>query len=72
MDEEDVMRRALAAYFRAGATQQPSTRSSGVRHVRGLAYAVLASAGELLAVYRVRNDGMLKRLKRWPEELSDV
>ncbi len=31
----------------------------------------VASTSGLLAVYRVRNDGMLKGLKRWPRELED-
>jgi hypothetical protein len=33
----------------------------------GKAYVVLrASGGDVLAVYRVRIDGVLKRLRRWP------
>jgi hypothetical protein len=38
--------------------------------VAGLSYVVLRNARGLLAVYRVRNDGMLKGLKRWPAEID--
>lgn len=71
MDEDDVMRRALAAYFRSGGTDQPSARASGIRHLGSLGYAVLRTSDRMLAVYRVRSDGMLKRLKRWPAQLEE-
>lgn len=65
IDEADLTRRALAAYFRSGGTLQPSN-TSGVRKAKGKLYIVLSNAKGILAVYRVRNDGMLKGLKRWP------
>lgn len=71
MDEDDeVMRKAFAAYFRGGNTDQPGAAASGVELVGGLRYAVLRNVRGVLAVYRVRNDGMLKGLKRWPAELD--
>jgi hypothetical protein len=33
---------------------------------------VLRSARGPLAVYRVRNDGKLKRLRRWPNDLVEA
>jgi len=73
MDELTI--RAFTAYFKAAAklgTQalQPSG-SSGVRVLDGLTYVVLENGGGLLAVYRVRNDGKLKILRRWPVGLED-
>ena len=63
-DEGDVRRRAFAAWFRTGGTDQPSD-DSGVVEVEGKSYVALVNVRGILAVYRVRNDGVLKRLKRW-------
>lgn len=68
-DDEDLLRRAMAAYFRSGATQQPSNQSGVVLH-GGLKYVHLWSGSETLAVYRVDTVGRLKRLKRWPRDLA--
>jgi hypothetical protein len=67
IDEQDVTRRAFAAYFRSGGIDQPN--SSGVVEHNGKVYVVLENVNGILAVYRVRNDGMLKRLCRWPTDL---
>jgi len=40
-----------------------------VRELGDRNYVVLKNGNGILAIYRVRNDGMLKRLKRWPVEL---
>ena len=66
----DLLKRALAAYFRAGEGQQPSSFDSGLMVHDGHQYMVLRNSSGTLAVYRVRNDGMLKRLKRWPAVLD--
>lgn len=68
-EELALARRAYAAYFRAGGTEQPAQASSGVETRGGLKYVVLRNSKGVLAVYRVRNDGVLKGLKRWPAEL---
>ncbi|MGU3501882.1 hypothetical protein [Mycobacterium sp. C31M] len=67
-ERDDLTRRAFAAYFRSGGTDQP-TRGSGVVERDGKLYVVLGSARGILAVYRVRNDGMLRRMRRWPSDL---
>ena len=71
LDEQDLLRRAFAAWFRSGGTDQPANTSDLVK-LGGLEYVVLhgGRGPGPLAVYRVRNDGMLKRLKRWPEDLQ--
>lgn len=66
---DDLIRRALAAYFRTGGTEQPAGGGDLVEH-DGMTYVVLRNVSGILAVYRVRNDGILKRLKRWPAELE--
>jgi len=67
---DDFTRRALAAYFRSGNTGRPQPR--GLTEYEGRKYVVLRNEqGGLLAIYRVRNDGMLKRLKRWPAGLAE-
>ena len=72
MNEQDLIRRAFAAQFRAsseGPPLQPS-KDSDVRTVEGKTYVVLRNTSGIMRVYRVRNDGMLKGLKRWPSELE--
>lgn len=69
MRNEDVVSRAFAAYFRAGANQQPANTSGEVEH-EGRRYVVLRNINGVLAVYRVRTDGVLKGLRRWPKALE--
>jgi len=69
----ELLTRALAAYFKfpgEGTIDQPSEHLSDVRTHKKKKYVVLANGHRTLAVYRIRTDGMLKRLKRWPSELD--
>lgn len=50
----------------------PSRYDSGVEEVEKLSYVVLRNSNRTLAVFRVRNDGMLKRLKRYPAALDEA
>jgi hypothetical protein len=72
VDDEDLLRRAFAAYFRSGGPQAaiPSNNSE-VRIHEGKLYVVLRNTNGTLAVYRVRNDGVLKGLRRWPHDLDE-
>lgn len=65
---DELTKRAFAAYFRAGGDDQPSN-ASGLVELGGKRYVVLRSGASILAVYRVRNDGILKRMVRWPAQL---
>jgi hypothetical protein len=65
----DLERRALAAYFRSGGHAQPRGGGNVVDH-DGKTYVVLSNINRTLAVYRVRNDGMLKNLRRPPREVA--
>lgn len=72
--EEELTALAMRAYFMTGRKEGfepdiPSTHRSGVYELDERSYVVLKNGNGILAVYRVRNDGMLKRLKRWPTEL---
>lgn len=70
MDDDDLNRRAWAAYFRTGGgTDQPRI-DSRVVELDGKRYVLLHNVNDILAVYRVRNDGMLRRMRRWPSELG--
>lgn len=78
MDETDegLIRRAIAAAAReaarlGGEMIQPS-KGSGVQEVNGRKYVVLRNVAGILAVYRVRTDGILKGMKRWPKELEQA
>lgn len=73
MTDPGLLRRAQAAWFRTGGTDPVSQQFSGVAVVEGREYVVLRREDQkrgLLAVYRVRNDGMLKRLRRWPPDIA--
>ena len=68
----------MRAYFIAArkegveeVTCQPSN-TSGVMELGGKEYVVLHNVNGILAVYRVRNDGVLKHLVRWPEGLEKL
>lgn len=70
--DEELTRRAFAAYFRdrkEPGAPMPSDRS-GVQEHDGKLYVTLVNVNGTLAVYRVRNDGMLKGLKRPPREIA--
>ena len=71
-DEDGLVRRAFAAYFKFSDScpDQPSN-TSGIETVGGKDYVVLRNVNGILAVYRIRNNGMLKGLKRWPAALED-
>jgi len=73
--DEQLLGRAIAAHYQASAREgvpadQPASGSSGVEEVGGKQYVVLRNARGILRVYRVRNDGVLKGLRRWPKELA--
>lgn len=65
----DYLTRAFAAYFRSGEREQP-TNSSSLAEYMGRKYVVLENVNGVLAVYRIRNDGILRRMKRWPKEIE--
>lgn len=68
-DDLEMTTRAMAAWFRSGAAIQPANTSGGREH-GGKKYVVLENANGPLAVYRIKVDGFLKRLKRWPKEIE--
>ena len=59
-----VQHRALSAYYATGGDELPT--SAKVQELRGLNYAVLRRGSKVVACYRVRNDGKLKRMIRIP------
>ena len=60
--------RALAAYARTDG--EPLPTSVRAQKIGALRYVLLHNGKTLLACYRVRNDGKLKRLVRLPAELT--
>jgi hypothetical protein len=68
--DEQLTRRANAAFYRSPATPDQAPDRAGVREHEGKRCVVLSARRQVLAVYRVRDDGMLKGLKRWPRELE--
>lgn len=69
MADDPLVRRAFAAWFRGGGSDQPANDSREVEHA-GHRYVVLRNVNGIMAVYRVRNDGMLRRMRRWPKEVE--
>jgi hypothetical protein len=70
---DDLFARAAAAYYRApraDADGQPAARHSYLAEHEGRQYVVLASTDAFLAVYRIRQSGMLKRMRRWPKDIE--
>ena len=67
MPADEITRRALAAY--GWSDGMPLPTSVRRRKIKGLDYVTLYAREKLLAVYRVRNDGKLKRLIRLPDGL---
>jgi hypothetical protein len=60
----DVCRRALATYLRLRREGMPDRPL--LLMYRGKRYAALVNGSRTLAVYRIRNDGMLKHMRRVP------
>jgi hypothetical protein len=72
---DELTARAIRAYYvtakRSGLEpKQVSESLCGVEQHGGLQYAVLRNNYETLAVYRVRADGVLRSMKRWPKALD--
>lgn len=66
----DLLRRAQVAWIKTGGTEPPNKRSA-VQIDAGLVYVVLRGKKGVLAVYRARTDnGLLRRMKRWPETIG--
>src|SRR4029077_11243262 len=57
---DDLVKRAFAAWFRSGGTDQPSSAAGGIEEHNGKEYVVLRNVRGVMKVYRVRPDGMLK------------
>jgi hypothetical protein len=67
----DIIDRALSAYYRrqiapGEVRQQPSADGTTVETREEKTYVIVRNTGGILAVYRVRNDGQLKALRRHP------
>ena len=69
MTIDSAAKRALSAYYATGGDELPT--SAKVQELRGLNYAVLRRGSKVLAAYRVRNDGALKRLVRIPKVFQE-
>jgi hypothetical protein len=70
LEDEEYIRRAIAAWLRGGSGRPMPANTSSVEEYNGKFYVELHNFNGTLAVYRIRNDGVLKRLKRWPKEVA--
>jgi hypothetical protein len=71
VSEEELVARATRAWFMTarakGYIPDIPANYSGVEECDNRLYVVLKNVNGMLAIYRIRNDGMLKALKRWPK-----
>lgn len=71
---QNIELRAISAYTRRCQSnptviyQQPGPPA--IREVGGKSYVVLSNTRGLLAVYRIKPDGFLKHLDRYPKEFD--
>ena len=72
----DPLRRARIAYFRAevhrGITAPPPVTAATLVEHQDTTYVVLRNDTTVLAVYKIRADGILQRMHRWPEALEEA
>ena len=69
---KDVVSRALSAYYKT--VTNTVYKDLVIPHlvvVKEKEYIVIENAAEILAVYRVRPNGLLKRMKRYPKEVGE-
>lgn len=64
--QPQLVSRAMAAWFRSPSKRLVDPDGWNIKDISGRLYVSLHSGLSTLAVYRVRTDGILKRLKRWP------
>lgn len=69
---EDLKRRAVAAWFRTEPHAHLNQPSLDLFVGDGRYYVQLHNVNGVLAVYRVTNEGRLKRLRRPPHELREA
>lgn len=67
---DPIRRRALSAYGWSDGYPLPTVVT--IVKIGGLRYVLLMRHGKLLACYRIRNDGKLKRLVRIPRRASSA
>ena len=73
----DLVRRAFSAWYKTSGgyplQDQPDQSRSKVETINGMDYVALRNAsGIIIAVYRVRRNGQLKRLVRIPAPLAQA
>lgn len=62
--------RALAAYYSAAHPDGPPLGAALFTADNGKRYVILRNVDRVQAVYRVRPDGDIERLRQWPPELN--
>lgn len=70
----DTLNRAFRAYLATDgvAAPQPIERHSAELKLNGLRYVVLSDGAHVVAVYRIKNNGALRRMKEWPIGLGSA
>lgn len=68
----NLLNRAFRAFLASdsGSAEQTVESCSAVRCLNGLSYVVLGNERRTLAVYRIRHNGPLRRLRCWPISLG--
>jgi hypothetical protein len=66
---EELIQRAMAAFVKYGGRHFRASTDSDVEEIGGKLHAILRNARGIIAVYRYKPDGRLRRLRRWPKEI---
>ncbi len=68
--DQQLIERAYIRYHQNHPWDQNIRDKSIATDSTGKKYVVFRNATDILAVYRLRSDGALKELKRWPKEIQ--
>jgi hypothetical protein len=73
--DQALIRRAFSAYLQSDGLggEQPTSQSSVETTAAGRRFVVLRNERRrILAVFRVRNSGFLRRMRQWPMSLNGM
>jgi hypothetical protein len=71
VSDADISRRALLAFLKSTKAALEAPRPTEIEHI-GKRYVALIATTGIAAIYRVRNDLQLKRMRRIPQPVAYI